>query len=61
MMEEMTVFKLPFRMPWIWKHCRVVARRSFCPYSLHKSSTTLYSSGVTSPAGDLSRSMKEYF
>lgn len=31
MMEEMTVLRFPFRIPWIWKHCRVVARRSFCP------------------------------
>lgn len=53
MMDEITVLRLPFMMPWIWKHCLVVALRSFWPYWVHRSSTRRYSSGVTSPAGDL--------
>lgn len=58
MMDEMTVLRLPFMMPWIWKHCLVVALRSCCPYLSHRSSTRRYSSGVTSPAGDLRTSKR---
>ena len=39
-MVAMTVLRLPLRTPWSWKACRVVARRSPCPYLLDSSSSS---------------------
>jgi hypothetical protein len=40
-----------------WKACRVVARRSCCPYFSDSSSMHLYVAGSTLPHGFLRRNM----
>ena len=56
----MTVLRLCLATPCSWNVCRVVSRRCPCPYSLDRSSRSVYSSGGHTPAGILSRSMNEY-